>query len=67
MFAKIKNVLQFDGYKYIAITGFYRKENSQLIYGDREYVLNLADGSKVNQILKEEDWKILEKDVLQIY
>lgn len=60
MFVKVISRNEFAGYKCVAISEFTRVENKTLIYGDREYLLRLADGRVTRQVFKKEVWEKLE-------
>lgn len=60
MFLEIKDHRIWCGYKKVAITEFERVQNMQLLYGDREYRLTLADGRTVKVILNQDRWEKLE-------
>lgn len=60
MFLEIKDHNIWCGYKKVAITEFERVQNLQLLYGDREYLLKLADGRRVKVILNQDRWEKLE-------
>ena len=64
MLAKIKDTHAVGGYRMLSVTGFYRTENNGPDDGTREYVLVLADGGEVKQVLNRPEWEELERSQL---
>ncbi|EJE8631276.1 hypothetical protein ABJ763_001587 [Escherichia coli] len=66
MFAEIKDNYSLGGYRKVAITSFRRVENKNLIYSDREYELTLANGTIIKNVLRKEEWELLESNSIKV-